>query len=72
MWIDGSIYISDQTTGVKQFSQGKATTWKIKENLIPFVFSEKRRRLYHFSPTMKTVFRFDKNGERFSFFKMKI
>lgn len=70
MWIDGSIYISDQTTGVKQFSQGKATTWKIKENLIPPLYLAKNGEDFIIlAPQMKTVFRFDKNGERLAFFQ---
>ena len=70
MWIDGAIYISEQTTGIKQFIQGKATTWKIKETLIPPLYLAKNGEDFIIlAPQMKTVFRFDKNGEKLASFQ---
>ena len=70
MWIDGAIYISEQTTGIKQFIQGKATTWKIKETLIPPLYLAKNGEDFIIlAPQMKTVFRFDKNGKKLAFFQ---
>ncbi len=69
MWIDGSIYVSDQFLGVKQFIRGEATTWKLDAGLEPPLYLAKNgEEFIVLAPKMKAVFRLNKKGEKISAF----
>lgn len=70
LWIDGSIYVSDQVLGVKQFIRGQATTWNLEKSLLPPLYLAKNgEEFVVLAPKMGAVFRLNQKGEKIAAFE---
>lgn len=69
LWIDGSIYVSDQALGIRQFTRGELTNWKTNEEMEPPLYLAKNNEDFIvLAPKIKTVFRLNKKGEKIAAF----
>lgn len=65
LWIDGTVYVSEKTSGVSQYLRGEKTKWKLDENLqAPLYMAKNGEEFLILAPQMAAVFRLNAQGEK--------
>ncbi|MDO5561176.1 MAG: hypothetical protein Q4G02_00130 [bacterium] len=64
VWIDGTIFVSDQNLGLRQYLRGREVATKIAANLVPPLYlAKKSDDFFVLSSTQGEITRFNENGE---------